>query len=61
MKKIIKVYLETETERQLKRKAEEFGINGRAWLTRYLERIAPEEIAILDNNLRKVLKVIGLK
>ncbi len=58
MKKTIKVYLDTDTESKLKRKAGEVGINGRAWLSRYLEKIAPEDIAILDGNLKKVLKLI---
>lgn len=61
MKKTIKVYLDFETENKLKIKAQEIGINGRAWLTHYLEKIAPEDIAILDGNLKKVLKLIDLK
>ena len=59
MKKTIKVYLETETESKLKHKAEDVGINGRAWLTRYLEKIAPLDLAILDNNVRNILKLIA--
>ena len=61
MKKTIKVYLETETESQLKKKADDVGINGRAWLTHYLERIAPEDMLILDENLKKAIKLLDLK
>ena len=61
MKKIIKVYLNDETINQLKRKAEEVGINGRAWLTKYLERLALSDIALLDENVKKFLKALNLK
>ena len=58
MKHTLKVYLDTETESKLKRQAEEVGINGRAWLTHYIELIAKENICFLDNNLKKVLKAL---
>jgi len=61
MKKTIKVYLEIEDINELKQKAQEVGIDGRAWLTRYLEILSKEDIAILDQNLKKVLRLIDLK
>jgi len=61
MKKTIKVYLEIEDINKLKQKAQEVGIDGRAWLTRYLEILSKEDIAILDQNLKKVLRLIDLK
>ena len=56
MKKTIKVYLEPEIISKLKQKAKEVSIAGRAWLTRYLEKLSTEDIAILDENLKKVLR-----
>lgn len=61
VKKTIKVYLDEQTERQLKGKAQEFSIEGRGWLTHLLEKIAPEDLIIADANLKKVLKMLDLK
>jgi hypothetical protein len=60
-KKTIKVYLDDKTEKQLKDKAKEFSIEGRAWLTHFLEKIAPEDLIIADSNLKKTLKLMDLK
>jgi hypothetical protein len=61
MKKELKVYLTNETESQLKKKAKEFGFEGRGWLTHFLEKLAPLDFAILDNNLKKILNLINTK
>ena len=61
MKHQIKIYLTTEQKGKLLQKASEVGIEGRGALTRYLERLADEDIVLLDTNLKKVLKHLVLK
>ena len=39
-------------------KAGETGFFGRGALTKFMEKIATEDICFLDKNLRKMLKVI---
>jgi hypothetical protein len=58
MKKPIKIYLESETEKKLIKKAEETGFTGRGALTKFFEKIANEDICFLDKNLRKMLKIL---
>jgi hypothetical protein len=61
MKKTIKVYLDSETQNKLRQQSLELGIDGRAWLTHYLERISHQELIFLDSNVKKLLKAIDLK
>lgn len=56
-----KVYLETDEEARLKVKAKEVGIEGRAWLSNYLRKIARSDIAIIDNNIKKVMSLFRLE
>lgn len=58
MKKPVKIYLDSETEKKLIKKAEETGFTGRGALTKFFEKIAFEDICFLDENLRKILKVL---
>jgi len=58
MKRPIKVYLDSETQKKLLEKANETGFNGRGALTRFVEKIAVEDICFLDDNLRKMLKAL---
>lgn len=58
MKKAVKIYLDSETKKKLMQKARETGFTGRGALTRFVEKIAAEDICFLDDNLRKMLKVI---
>ncbi len=58
MKQPIKVYLDPETRKKLIQKANETGFNGRGSLTKFMEKIAVEDICFLDENLRKMLKVL---
>ncbi|MEM3091433.1 MAG: hypothetical protein QXD05_01920 [Candidatus Pacearchaeota archaeon] len=58
MKQPIKVYLDSETRKKLIQKANETGFNGRGSLTKFLEKIATEDICFLDENLRKMLRII---
>jgi hypothetical protein len=58
MKQPIKVYLDSETKRKLMLKAGETGFTGRGAMTRFIEKIAAEDICFLDDNLRKMLKTL---
>ena len=58
MKQPIKIYLDSETKRKLMLKADETGFSGRGALTKFIEKIAIEDICFLDDNLRKMLKIL---
>ncbi|MBS3086770.1 hypothetical protein J4422_03645 [Candidatus Pacearchaeota archaeon] len=58
MKQPIKVYLDAETQKKLLKKANETGFYGRGALTRFIEKIAVEDICFLDENLRKMLTAL---
>ena len=58
MKQATKVYLDFETKKKLMQKANETGFYGRGALTRLIEKIATEDICFLDENLRKMLKML---
>lgn len=58
MKQPIKVYLDSETRKRLIQKANETGFNGRGATTKFIEKIAMEDICFLDENLRKMLRVL---
>lgn len=58
MKQPIKVYLDSETQKRLLKKANETGFYGRGALTRFIEKIATEDICFLDENLRKMLNAL---
>lgn len=58
MKKTIKIYLTEQQKKQLLEKAQQSGFSGRASLTRFIEKIASEDICFLDDNLKKMLKAL---
>ena len=58
MKQPIKVYLDPEMQKKLLKKANETGFYGRGALTRFIEKIAAEDICFLDENLRKMLNAL---
>ena len=58
MKRPVKIYLDSETQKKLLKKANETGFNGRGALTKFVEKIAVEDICFLDDNLRKMLKAL---
>ncbi len=58
MKQPIKIYLSSETKKKLLQKANETGFYDRGALTKFIEKIATEDICFLDENLRKMLKVL---
>lgn len=58
MKQPIKVYLDDNTKRKLMQKANETGFYGRGAMTKFIEKIAAEDICFLDENLRKMLKAL---
>ena len=58
MKQPIKVYLDYETQKKLLKKANETGFNGRGALTKFIEKIASEDICFLDENLRKMIRAL---
>lgn len=58
MKQPVKIYLDSETKKKLMQKASETGFSGRGAITKFIEKIASEDICFLDENLRKMLKVI---
>ncbi|GIU68257.1 MAG: hypothetical protein KatS3mg001_107 [Candidatus Pacearchaeota archaeon] len=58
MKQPVKIYLDLETKKKLLKKANETGFSGRGALTKFIEKIASDDICFLDNNLRKMLKVL---
>lgn len=61
MKKTIKLYLDEEDIKALKRKVEAAGFTGRGSLNRYLEKIAREDIAFLDSNVKAILAALQLQ
>lgn len=58
MKQPIKIYLNSETKKKLMQKANETGFYDRGALTKFMEKIATEDICFLDENLRKMLKML---
>ena len=58
MKHPVKVYLDSKTKKKLLQKAHETGFYGRGALTRFIEKIANEDIVFLDKNLRKMIKAL---
>ncbi len=58
MKQPIKVYLDSETKRKLMLKANETGFNGRGAVTKFIEKIAIEDVCFLDENLKKMMKAL---
>lgn len=58
MKQPIKIYLDSETRKKLLEKANDTGFSGRGAMTKFIEKIAAEDICFLDENLRKMLKVL---
>lgn len=58
MKEPVKIYLDSETKKKLMQKVSETGFSGRGAVTKFIEKIAAEDICFLDENLRKMLKVI---
>ena len=58
MKQPVKIYLDSETKRKLLKKVDETGFYGRGALTKFMEKIASEDICFLDENLRKMLKML---
>ena len=58
MKEPVKIYLDSEMKRKLMQKTNETGFYGRGSLTKFMEKIAIEDICFLDNNLRKMLKTL---
>lgn len=58
MKQPIKVYLDPETQKRLLKKAGETGFTGRGAMTKFIEKIASEDICFLDENLRKMIKTL---
>ena len=50
MKQAIKIYLDSDTKRKLSQKAGETGFQGRGALTKFIEKIASEDICFLDDN-----------
>jgi len=58
MKQPIKIYLDSETKKKLIEKVNETGFYGRGAMTRFIEKIAAEDVCFLDENLRKMLKAL---
>ena len=58
MKQPVKIYLDSETKRKLLQKVSETGFSGRGALSKFVEKIAAEDICFLDENLRKMLKTL---
>ena len=58
MKQPVKIYLDSETKKKLLQKVSETGFSGRGSLSKFMEKIAAEDICFLDENLRKMLKTI---
>ena len=58
MKQPIQIYLDAETQKKLLKKANETGFTGRGALTKFVEKIAAEDICFLDENLRKMLRAL---
>ncbi len=45
-------------QRRLLQKASETGFNGRGALTKFMEKVASEDVCFLDDNLRKMLRAL---
>lgn len=45
-------------QRRLLQKASETGFNGRGALTKFIEKVASEDVCFLDDNLRKMLRAL---
>ena len=58
MKEPVKIYLDSEMKKRLMQKANETGFYGRGSLTKFIEKIAIEDICFLDDNLKKMLKTL---
>jgi hypothetical protein len=58
MKRPVKIYLDSETQKRLMKKVNDTGFYGRGAMTKFVEKIASEDICFLDENLRKMLKVL---
>ena len=58
MKEPVKIYLDSEMKKRLMQKANETGLYGRGSLTKFIEKIAIEDICFLDDNLKKMLKTL---
>jgi hypothetical protein len=58
MKEPVKIYLDSEMKKKLMQKANETGFYGRGALTKFIEKIAIEDICFLDENLKKMLKTL---
>ena len=58
MKEPTKIYLDSGIKRKLIKKANETGFYGRGALTKFIEKIASEDICFLDENLRKMLRML---
>lgn len=58
MKQPVKIYLDSETKKKLLQKVSETGFSGRGSLSKFIEKIAAEDICFLDENLRKMLKTL---
>ncbi len=61
MKKTIKIYIEFSDLQQLESKASELGYKGRAWLSRFIEKIAREDLVFLDKNFKKIARAFIIK
>lgn len=59
-KKVIKVYLEEKSVKNLKKKAEELGYIGRGAVSRYIEKVASEPVIFLDNNLKELTRLFQM-
>jgi len=58
MKQPVKIYLNSDTKKKLLQKVNETGFSGRGALTKFIEKIAAEDICFLDENVRKILKAL---
>ena len=58
MKQAIKIYLEPQDKKALLEKAEKIGFVGRGALTKFIQKMARDEVCFLDDNLKKMLKVL---
>ncbi len=61
MKKLVKVWLEPDQERELKRRAEEQGFTGRGAIPDYMRHILKYDYLIIDKNAEKLISRMNLK
>jgi len=59
MKQAKKFYLEEKDLESLKEKAKNQGFKGRGMLSKYIRKVARENIVFLDQNTKSVLKLFG--